>query len=246
MTESDRLVAALKKLLREKGLTYRKVAERIGLSEQSVKRLFSRQSFTLDRVVQVAALMGMSLAEVASYAEEQRSTMRTLTEAQEKEVVAEPLLLLVAACVLSGWTVEDITSLYKVTPAECIKRLVKLERIGLITLMPGNRVRPNVARGFDWRPGGPIQKFFRAQEKSDYLASEFTGEGEAHFFLYGMLTPAARLRLQGQLRKLREEFFELHRECLPLPLGQRSNTCLLVAQRHWEPRSFAALRRENK
>jgi DNA-binding Lrp family transcriptional regulator len=244
MSESDRLVTTLKQLLRKNRITYRQVAQRIGLSEQSVKRLFSRKSFTVDRMVQIAALMDMSFAEVASHAEEQRTTLRTLTEAQEKEVVAEPLLLLVAACVLSGWTMEEIISLYKVSSAECIKRLVKLERIGLITLLPGNRVRPNVARGFDWRPGGPIQRFFRAQEKSDYLASDFTGEGEAHFFLYGMLTPTANLRLQGQLRKLREEFFELHREGLALPLSQRSNCCLLVAQRHWEPKAFASMRRE--
>jgi hypothetical protein len=49
-----------------------------------------------------------------------------------------------------------------------------------------------------------------------------------------------------QLRKLRDEFGELHRESLAAPFAQRSGACLLVAQRDWEPRSFAALRRARR
>jgi DNA-binding transcriptional regulator LsrR (DeoR family) len=49
MNESDRLVAALKRLLRKQGITYKGVADSLGISEPSVKRMFSRGTFTLDR-----------------------------------------------------------------------------------------------------------------------------------------------------------------------------------------------------
>jgi transcriptional regulator with XRE-family HTH domain len=246
MTESERLVATLKRLLKKQGYTYRRVGEAISLSEQSVKRMFSKETFTLDRLVQLASLLGMSLAEIADQAGHAIPSIRTLTEAQEKELIAEPGLLLIAACVLNGWTPAEITATYKFTKAECLKRLLKLDRLGLITLLPGDRVRLNVARDFDWLPSGPIQRFFRKQEKDDFLASDFAAEGENLFFLYGMLTPAAKARLQTQLKKLREEFAELHRESMALPFVQRSGACLLIAQRDWEPRSFAALRRTKK
>jgi transcriptional regulator with XRE-family HTH domain len=243
MTESQRVVATLKRLLKRQGYTYRAVATSLAISEQSVKRMFSKGTFTLDRLVQLASLLGMSLPEIAEQAGQSVPSIRTLTEAQERELVAEPGLLLVAACTLNGWTPAQITEAYKFTKAECLKRLLKLDRLGLITLLPGDRVRLNVARDFDWLPRGPIERFFRKQEKDDFLASDFAGEGEALYFLFGLMSPEAKARLQALLSRLREEFAQLHRESMATPFAKRSGACLLVAQRDWEPRSFAALRR---
>ena len=44
------LVDALKRALKGKGITYAAVAEGLGLSEASVKRMFSRRDFTLQRM----------------------------------------------------------------------------------------------------------------------------------------------------------------------------------------------------
>ena len=244
MTESHHIVATLKHLLKRQGITYRAVAKTIGLSEQGVKRMFSKESFTLERLVQLASMLGMTLAEVADEASRARPGIHRLTEAQEKELTAESGLLLIAACVLNGWTPAEIIATYKFTKSECLRRLLKLDRLGLITLLPGDRVRLNVARDFDWNPNGPIERFFRKQEKDDFLASDFAAEGENLYFLFGMLTLEAKARLQSQLIKLRQEFSELHRESLAAPFAGRDGVCLLVAQRQWEPRSFAALRRD--
>jgi transcriptional regulator with XRE-family HTH domain len=246
MAESERLVLTLKRLLKKQGYTYRQVGEAIALSEQSVKRMFSKGTFTLDRLVQLASLLGMSLAEITAQASESTPSIRTLTEAQERELTAEPELLLIAACVLNGWKPAEITATYKLTKAECLKRLLKLDRLGLITLLPGDRVRLNVARDFDWLPNGPIQRFFRKQEKDDFLSSDFAAEDETLYFLFALFAPAAKARLLAHLKKLREEFAELHRESMAAPFEQRSGACLLIAQREWEPRGFAALRRTKK
>ncbi len=243
MTEIERLVATLKRLLKRRGMSYRELARRLGVSEPTVKRLFSRGGFSLERVVRIASVLGMSLAEIAQQAEQSAAKIATLTEAQERELVAEPGFLLVAACALNGWTAQEIVATYRFTRAECLRRLLRLDRLGLIALLPGDRIRLNVARDFDWLPGGPIQRFFRKQEKEDFLSGDFAGPGEKLFFLFGMLTPHARERLGAQLAKLREEFSELHRESLAAPFAERGGACLLVAQREWEPRSFAALRR---
>lgn len=58
-----------------------------------------------------------------------------------------------------------------------------------------------------------------------------------------MLTPTAAVKLQALLRRLRQDFTELHDESLGAPLSQRHGTGLLFAVREWEPRSFAAMRR---
>jgi len=246
MTEIDRLVATLKRLLKRSGMSYRELARRLGVSEPTVKRLFSKGGFSLERLVRIASILGMSLAEVAQQAEQSAARIATLTQAQERELVAEPALLLVAVCALNGWTADEIVATYRFTRAECLRGLLRLDRLGLITLLSGDRIRPNVARDFDWLPDGPIQRFFRRQEKEDFLSGDFAAPGENLFFLFGMLTPHAKERLEAQLAKLRGEFSELHRDSLAAPFEQRRGACLLVAQREWEPKSFAALRRRPK
>ena len=49
MTLRVQLVEALKRVLKAQGLTYANLAERIGMSEASVKRMFSEQSIRLER-----------------------------------------------------------------------------------------------------------------------------------------------------------------------------------------------------
>ena len=243
MTETDRLVATLKRLLKGQGITYRALAGKLALSEAAVKRMFSRQAFTLDRLAQIAHLLGMSLAEITEEAMRSVPRLRTLTQAQERELVSEPRLLLVAACVLNGWTPLEITSTYAFTKAEALKLLLRLDRMGLIALLPGDRVRLEVARDFEWLRGGPIERFFRRQEREDFLGADFTGEGEAIAFVFAMLTPAARAQVRGHVDRLRDAISQLHRDSLGAPFDERSSLCLLVAHRNWEPRSFAALRR---
>ncbi len=246
MNESERIAATLKRLLKRGGYTYRRIAVELSLSEATIKRMFSRESFTLSRLLQLTSLLGISLSELASLAEESNSSITTLTPAQEKELVSEPALLLVAACVLNGWKPDEITQIYRLTKAECLKRLLKLDKLGLIRLLPGDRVRLNVARDFDWLPDGPIQRFFRGAERQDFLESDFAQPGESFFFLYGALTGATRARLQVRLQKLREEFAELHRESQASPSEQREGACLLLALRKWEPKRFAEMRRDRR
>ncbi len=243
MSENERLIATLKALLKKQGYTYRRIGDAIALSEQSVKRLFSEGTFTLKRMLQLCELLGLSLAELSAQAEQGAAEIHTLSEAQETELAADPALLLVAVCALNGWRPADIVTAYRFTKAECLKKLLKLDRLGILTLLPGDRVRLNVARDFDWRRNGPIQRFFRKREKADFFASDFGGEQEQLLFLHGMLSGAAHARLTRLLTKLREDFAELHRESLPLPLSQKHGVVLLAAQREWEPLSFAELRR---
>ena len=67
MSQVNELIDTLKRLLRERGLTYAVVAQQLGLSEATVKRGFSTRSFTLERVVAICDLIGILRAEAAQY-----------------------------------------------------------------------------------------------------------------------------------------------------------------------------------
>lgn len=243
MTELQSLMTALKRQLKARGLTYRDVAGAMNLSEASVKRLFASGRFTLERLAALCDWLGIGLAELAQEAAASLPKLRELSPAQEAELVADDSLLLVAACVLNHWSLADIVSHYRLDEAACLRHLLRLDRMRLIDLMPGNRVRVNVARDFDWLPDGPIRRYFRARGEADFLADRFARDDETLFFAHGMLNAEAKAQFQAQLRQLRKRFAALHDESLGAAIGARRGTGLLLALREWEPPDFARLRR---
>lgn len=243
MGEVDQLIATLKRHLKAQGLTYRDLALRLAVSEQSIKRLFTTQRITLDRLVEIAQILGLTLAELSQEASSQLAQVHTLSEAQERELVSDNKLLLVTVCTLNHWTLDDIVKTYHITQAECIERLLKLDRLQLLTLLPGNRIRLNVARDFDWLPRGPIHRFFQTEGLPDFVRDDFSHPNELLSFTSAMLTEAALDKLQAEMRKLRQKLAELHEESLQAPRHLRHGTGLLLAMREWELNAFSALRR---
>jgi transcriptional regulator with XRE-family HTH domain len=243
MQESQMLLAALKRQLKLRGLTYRQLAEQLQLSEASVKRLFASGRLSLARLEQICRLLGLSLFELqqAAQAEQQRPTQ--LSPAQEKELVAAPRRLLLAVLALNQWPLAAILATYRLSEAEVLQEWLFLEKLGLLQLLPGNRVRLQVSRDFDWRPDGPIRDYFRREGLPDFLASDFPPPDGKLVFCQGLLTTAAREALQQELARLRQKFAELHQSSQQRPLSERHGHALLLACRPWEPASFAALRR---
>lgn len=243
MNEIDLLLSTVKRRLKIQGMTYRDLATALGISEASVKRMLATRRLTLDRMLEISHLLGFTLAELTHEAVASESRLRTLTEAQEGELVADEKLLLVTVCVLNHWEIKDILDIYSLSEAECIQRLVKLDRLRLIHLLPGNRIRLNVTRDFDWRTKGPIRSYFLSQGLGDFLRSDFSHGDEAMSFSHAMLTGAAMTKMQAELRKLRQKFSELHEESLAAPLIMRRGTGMFLAMREWEPGAFVNLRR---
>jgi transcriptional regulator with XRE-family HTH domain len=243
MSEVTQIISTIKRQLKLQGKTYRDVAGTLGLSEASVKRLLTSDTLGVDRLVEISNMLGFTLAELAQEAALSGTRLHTLSAAQEKELVSDTKLLLVAACALNHWTLADILAVYRLTEAECLQKLLHLDRLHLIALMPGNRIRLNVARDFDWLPDGPIRQYFRTQGLDDFLGGRFDRPDETLAFTHGMLTESALAAMQVELRRLRARFAELHEESLASPLPKRRGSGLLLALREWEPAAFTALRR---
>ncbi len=245
MTETALITATLKRLLKSQGITYREVAKKLSISEPSIKRLFATRRFTLDRLIQISNLLGYTLAELSRVADAGRTQLDRLTDKQERELVSDTRLLLVAACALNHWTLNDITAAYSFNTTECLKYLLHLDKLRIIDLLPGNRIRLNVTRNFDWLPAGPITHYFQTRGQGDFLRCPFTREGETMAFVHGMMTEQAVMQIQDELRRLRQKFSALHEESLSAPIDKRYGVGLLLAMREWEPPDFALLRRAN-
>ena len=244
MAQSAALIDTLKRLLRAHRITYAEVARALRLSEASVKRLFASGKLSLQRFEAICGLMGLEVTDLVRLMDEQRERIVHLTRDQEEELVADTRLLLVAVCVNGHWRFEDIVRHYAISATECIRLLARLDRLKLIELQPGNRIKRLVAPGFRWIPGGPIEHFFEAKVQNEFLHNGFKGENDLRLYLNGSLTPASIAALHRKLLGVVAEFNELLNADTALPLEQRQITGLVLAMRHWELAAFKALRRE--
>ena len=243
MTEVTQLIATIKQRLKAAGMTYRDVAQALGLSEPSVKRLLAGGRLTVERLAQFCDLLGLTMAELLQEAEFSAPRLHKLTREQEAQLVSDEKLLLVAVCALNHWSLEDMVTAYRLSKTECIKNLLVLDRMGLMHLKPGDRIRLLVARDFDWLPDGPIRQFFLQQGLPDFMDSGFDGSDETMHFAHGMLTKSAYAQLRVELDRMRSKLAALHNESAAAPLTEKRGTALLLAMRVWEPDAFSALKR---
>jgi transcriptional regulator with XRE-family HTH domain len=245
-TEIVQLVATIKRELKAQGLTYRDVGRALKISEASVKRVFASERFTVARLAQVSQLLGLTLAELLQESTSSLPPLDVLTREQETQLVSDDKLLLVAVCSLNHWSLTDITSVYDIPKQEAVKRLRILDRMGIIELLPGDRIRRRAKRDFDWIPDGPIRSFFSKQGLNNFLEGPFDPEDESLDFANGMLTRAAQAELRLELRRLRSKLVTLHEQSIPARLEEKDGIGLLLAIRQWEPPAFRRMRRTTR
>jgi DNA-binding Xre family transcriptional regulator len=243
MTQTTALIDTLKQALKHHGLTYAMVARRLAMSEANVKRMFATRRFTLERLEQICQLLELELTDLVQMYDESRQRITQLTEAQEKELVGDEKLLLVAVSVRNRLGFEDIVRNYALSETECIRCLARLDKLKIIDLLPGNRIKLRIDEDFRWLPDGPIDRFFEKQIKNQFLKSRFTGPHEQRLFLFGLLGDASVQVLKNKLQALSKEVADLHRQDALLPLEQRHNIGLMLAMRPWELGVFEPLMR---
>lgn len=233
MNEADRIVDALKKVTRMRGVTYAELAGRVGLSEASVKRLFSERTFTLARLAQFCEALDVDFAELARLATARRAEAAELAVAQETALAADTRLLAVFYLVINGWTHDEILARYQITAAQCVACLVKLDRLGLIDLLPGNRLRLRVPREVRLRKDGPIRARHGKRALEHFLAPQFDRAGGDFTFDFRELSPASFDILRRRLARIVADFHELAEIDAGLAPDERQTIGLALAMRPW-------------
>lgn len=238
------MITTLKQVLRSQGKTYKDVADALDLSEASVKRLFAEKTFSLDRFEKVCDFVGMEIAELIQQMDKRAERITSLTHEQEKELVSDIRLLIVAVCLINHWTYEEIIETYDIDQFQGIQLMAKLDRMKLIQLLPGNRVKRIIDRNFNWLPNGPIQRFYERTVQGDFFKSTFTGPGEFRVFINGMLSRNSNQEMIKKAQRFIQEFNYYNTQDESLPVDERFGTSIMVAMRPWEIKLFADLRRK--
>ena len=243
VAERALIVAELKRALREGGHRYVDVARKLGLSVASVKRLFSTENLSLQRVDQICELIGTGLREILEQAADRAAPSNQLTLAQETQLVSDPKLLFMTWLLVLRTPFEDILRDYRYTEREALQYLIRLDRLKVIELQPGNRVRLLVSRHFSWRAGGPVQKYIHQKLLREFFDSPFAGAQEEFFFHGGRVSEEAVAQLKRALRAA-------SRECAEIIERDRSTSqprrgaAFVLAVRPWNYSGFDQFDRE--
>ena len=241
MAMQNPIVAELKRALREGSHTYQAVAKQLGLSVASVKRLFSTRDFSLQRLDQICELLGVELSVIIERAQERGAPTNQLTLNQEKEIISDPGLFLIAWLALCRTPFEDMVKNYRFSTIEVQRHLAKLDQLKVIELQSANRVRLLVSRRFSWRRGGPVQRYIHQKLLKEFFASHFAADQEEFFFHGDAVSPQALLQLKRSLQHAARECLEIiERE---RGTDERQGAAFVMALRPWEYSGFVELRR---
>lgn len=243
MSGSKLILRGIRELLRARGMTYRDLAARLGVSEPTVKRDLSRGNFSLARLDRICEALGVGMEELIRGDGHDPVLLTQLSDTQEQELIADARLLLTTYLVLNDWKFAEIIATFRIDENELISLLLKLDTMRLVDYRPPNRIRKLTARNFSWRKDGPVHRFFIERILPEFFAARFDAPTDGFHFMGGSLSDGSMRYISAETSRLAREFDALARQDASLPLEARKGCSAVFALRSWEYSEFTKLRR---
>lgn len=205
--------------------------------------MLAKGDMPLSRVDAMCRALKLDFADLARRVADAQRLLKSLTDEQERAVVFDRKLMLVAINVLSHWTMAQMIAACRLTEAECIGYLAQLDRIGIIELRPLNRHRLKPAKTFRWRPHGPVMDFSRENVVLDDYSGGFDGPAEGLSLVHGSISKSLASSFLDRLQRVAQDFAQQHQTDQKLSPMDRQGYTLLSGMRNWEFDVFKQLRR---
>jgi len=246
LAQSDipRVIAGLKAILRARQITYREIAAQLGVHEATVKRQLNGGALSLTTLERIGRAAGVRLVDLIEAAQDvAHPVTQPITPQQEAALVGNLFRAFLFYLLQCGWTATSIRAEFDLDEAVIVGHLTKLDRLGLIRLLPNNRVRVLVARRAEWSDHGPARSSI-----DRWTATQF---GEAQLSAIGSyevetvkISSASLAQLRAMARDLADTATEAgarDRSVSNLPTAWHS---LLVAIRPIDPTAIPPSRSE--
>jgi DNA-binding Xre family transcriptional regulator len=245
MSELSAVVSALKQALKARGLRYADLAQALGLSEASIKRCFSRNTLTLSRLEKICAVLDLDLFDLMRLSRRADEEPRQLTLEQERALAADAQMLSLFHLIASGWTFTEIRAEFDINERTLSRQLARLDRLRLIELGAGNRVRLRVPARFTWRNNGPVKRLHSRAATGEFLTGDFAGRDELCRLEVKELSETSLAQVRRKLERLASEFNQLAEFDAALPAAKRRSVGMVLAIKPWVFSLLGALRRKN-
>jgi transcriptional regulator with XRE-family HTH domain len=233
MDQSGRIINTLKKCLKARGITYKRLSRELHLSEASIKRIFSEQTFSLKRLEQICNVMDMSFYDLAKLSEKVKTVPSILSVEQEIALAENAKLFIFFYLLLNGRDPDSIVKDYKISSKESLQFLLELDRLKLIELYPGNRVVFLTQKSIEWRKNGPIRDKYEKRVRQEFAGTSSDDPDSRFYFETGKLSEGSRTIMLRKIDRLLKEYIELTEIDKTLPHENNISTGLMVTFRPW-------------
>jgi hypothetical protein len=238
-TEQALLLSELKRVLKERNIRYRDIAVLLGTSETTVKRHLAGRGLALSTLEAICAIAGIRLFDLAEMAAQRRSTkQRALTAGQEQALADDLFTAFLFLLLRYDWSPAEIQQEFGLGEPELVLRLRKLERLRLLDLYPGNRVKLLTVRYPDWQFGGPLRRVIDLSIRSHFEKMDFHDPRATWELETVKLSAGSIAQLRTMIAALTQRTRELAAEDHTLAADQLEWFSLLCAARPIDPRVF--------
>ncbi len=200
-------VENLKARLKERQITYAELAEGIGMSESGVKKIFTGSDGSFQRLAQICKYAGVSLAEIV---QSTKTIDVGFTDAQQTAFLREPALFqFYWMLAYEREALENTEKFFRLTKADSFRQLRQLDLLGLIKLLPGDRIRLPSVKAIRWSGDGPfMRKIYQdwSQRLVAKMAKPVTDPHELFIVRYFKMLPKTYNDFLQAQRALETEF----------------------------------------
>ncbi|MEM1344564.1 MAG: helix-turn-helix transcriptional regulator [Pseudomonadota bacterium] len=208
------IFAVLRHVLRARSLTYADLAARLSVSEPTIKRLFAEGDCKLSRLQAICAALDLTLDDVLGRAERIRERASYLPLETEAALAADPSAFHVFLLLRDGIPQHEIAARFGLEGHDLFLLGRRLERLGLVEVMAGSRLRLAVEGLLSFRRHGPLGPLLRALNLrfvAEVIARE-DGEATAFVTLSRRMLPDTAARACQELRAVGASIAEMARQ----------------------------------
>lgn len=225
---------ALRSHLKARGISYSELAYGINVAEGTIKRIFTKNDCSTERLDEIADYLGIHLVDLFQKETQKKHLIDQLSTEHEALLVANKKLLMLAVCVMAYWPFKDMLRYLKIPRDECIALLHELERMGLIDMNDKFTYRLLIAPGFSWINNGPVMQFIKGMSH-DYFNHPFDAPGDFFKIFNVRISPYVRNVLKAKLEEVIQQYTDQVALDAHLPLDERPPLSICVAVRSWVP-----------
>ncbi len=161
---AQEVCAILKKELRKCHISYRNLANELGVSEVSIKRLLNNsQPLSMQRLINIAHLINLPLSKLVGEAEKNLYAIPVFTKEQDHAFFEHPPLFTFWTELTEHRTANEIAERHNLNEASTHLYLRQLEKLKLIELQQHNACRLLVPTHTSFEKGSKYPQFFTRQ-----------------------------------------------------------------------------------
>ncbi len=228
----------LQGVLKARGMTYADLAQRMEVSEPTVKRIFAGHDCKLSRLLEICGILEVPLADVLHRAERTAEQAVTLPVAVEARLAAEPSLFHLFILLREPIPQQEIEQRFKLSGEDMFRMGRRLEALGLAEVHPGNRIRITRTEPLKFRADGPLIPLLK-EINTRFLGQviDTPGGNQTSFFTISRrMLPDTAAYIAREIESLKESIAELARQDRMMAREEDLVTYKLTGA--WAPVSF--------